>query len=181
MTFLNRNLAMLPLLALLLAGCSTPQQTIKTQPNTVYLLDHGDEININVSGEQDMSMRVKIDNSGNIDYPFIGVMLKGKSPEQVSKEIADKLRGNYLKNPMVTVSVAEYRKVYLLGEVKKPDGYAWARLNGGKSHCAGGGFTDRADRKDIQVRQSGSGLLNNVAADSAIQAGDTIIIGMSFF
>jgi polysaccharide export outer membrane protein len=73
-----------------------------------------------------MSMRVKIDNSGNIDYPFIGVMqLKGKSPEQVSKEIADKLRGNYLKNPMVTVSVAEYRKVYLLGEVKKPDGYAW--------------------------------------------------------
>ncbi|MFX4315276.1 polysaccharide export protein, partial [Enterobacter sp. 63] len=73
---------MLPLLALLLAGCSTPQQTIKTQPNTVYLLDHGDEVNINVSGEQDMSMRVKIDNSGNINYPFIGVMqLKGKSPE----------------------------------------------------------------------------------------------------
>ncbi len=28
MTFLNRTLAMLPLLALLLAGCSTPPQTI---------------------------------------------------------------------------------------------------------------------------------------------------------
>lgn len=26
---------------------------------------------------------------------------------------------------MVTVSIAEYRKIYLLGEVKKPDGYAW--------------------------------------------------------
>ncbi|MBV8043659.1 polysaccharide biosynthesis/export family protein [Pluralibacter sp.] len=184
MTLLNRNLAMLPLLALLLAGCTTPQQPIKTQPNTVYLLDHGDEVNINVSGEQDMSMRVKIDNSGNVDYPFIGVLqLKGKTPEEVSKEIADKLRGNYLQKPMVTVSIAEYRKVYLLGEVKKPDGYAWEPgLTAEKAIALAGGFTDRADRKDIQIRQSGSGqLLNNVAADSSVQAGDTIIIGMSFF
>ena len=44
--------------------------------------------------------------------------MKGKTPEQVSNEIADKLRGNYLQAPMVTVSIAEYRKVYLLGEVK---------------------------------------------------------------
>lgn len=37
MTFLNRTLVMLPLLALLLAGCSTPPQTIKTPPDAVYL------------------------------------------------------------------------------------------------------------------------------------------------
>ena len=37
---------MLPLLALLLAGCSTPPQTIKTPPDAVYLLDQGDEVNI---------------------------------------------------------------------------------------------------------------------------------------
>ncbi|EKP0814043.1 TPA: polysaccharide export protein, partial [Klebsiella pneumoniae] len=43
-------------------------------------------------------------------------------------------------------------------------------------------FTDRADRHDIQIRQARGGkLLENVAADSSVQAGDTIIIGMSFF
>ena len=58
--------------------------------------------------------------------------MKGKTPEQVSNEIADKLRGNYLQAPMVTVSIAEYRKVYLLGEVKT----GWicgSGFNGGKA------------------------------------------------
>lgn len=54
MILFNRKLAMLSLLALLLAGCSTPPQTIKTPPDAVYLLDQGDEVNIAVSGEQDL-------------------------------------------------------------------------------------------------------------------------------
>mgnify|MGYP001091009970 FL=1 len=102
--------AIIPLLALWLAGCSAPQQTIRTPPDAVYHLDQGDEINIAVSGEQDLTMRVKIDNSGSVDYPYIGsLMLKGKTPEQVGNEIADKLRGSYLQAPMVTVSIAEYQ------------------------------------------------------------------------
>lgn len=141
MILFNRKLAMLSLLALLLAGCSTPPQTIKTPPDAVYLLDQGDEVNIAVSGEQDLTMRVKIDNSGSIDYPYIGsLLMKGKTPEQVSNEIADKLRGNYLQAPMVTVSIAEYRKVYLLGEVKNRMDMPGARFNGGKSHCPGWRF-----------------------------------------
>ena len=46
--------AIIPLLALWLAGCSAPQQTIRTPPDAVYHLDQGDEINIAVSGEQDL-------------------------------------------------------------------------------------------------------------------------------
>lgn len=71
--------AVISLLALWLAGCSAPPQTIRTPPDAVYHLDQGDEINIAVSGEQDLTMRVKIDNSGSVDYPYIGsLMLKGK-------------------------------------------------------------------------------------------------------
>ncbi len=100
----------------------------------------------------------------------------------MSNEIADKLRGNYLQAPMVTVSIAEYRKVYLLGEVKNRMDMHGSGFNGGKAIATAGGFTDRADRHDIQIRQARGGkLLENVAADSSVQAGDTIIIGMSFF
>lgn len=66
--------------------------------------------------------------------------MKGKTPEQVSNEIADKLRGNYLQAPMVTVSIAEYRKVYLLGEVKNRMDMHGSGFNGGKSHCHGWRF-----------------------------------------
>lgn len=180
----SNNMALIPLLAALLAGCSAPPQTVRTQPDAVYLLDAGDEVNVTVSGEQDISMRFKIDNSGSITYPYIGQLtLRGKTPEQVSKEIADKLRGNYLQAPMVTVSVAEFRKIYLLGEVKKPDGYAWEPgLTAEKAIALAGGFTDRADRHDLRIRQARTGkLLENVTSDSAIQAGDTVIVGMSFF
>lgn len=180
----SKKMAFIPLLAVLLAGCSTPPQTLKAPQDAVYLLDAGDEVNITVSGEKDISMRFKLDTSGSITYPYLGkLMLKGKTPEQVGSEIADRLRGNYLQSPMVTVTIAQFRKIYLLGEVKKPDGYAWEPgMTAEKAVALAGGFTDRADRHDIRIRQSHSGkLLENVAPDSAIQAGDTVIIGMSFF
>jgi polysaccharide export outer membrane protein len=178
------KMAFLPLLAILLAGCSSPPQTVRTPPETVYHLDAGDEINITVSGEQDISMRFKLDSSGSINYPYIGkVTLKGKTADEVGNDIADRLRGDYLQAPMVTVSVTEFRKIYLLGEVQKPDGYAWEPgLTAEKAIALAGGFTDRADHHDISIRQAVSGkLLNNVALDSAVEAGDTVIIGMSFF
>ena len=179
-----KKIACLTLLAALLAGCSTPPQTIRTQPNAVYQLDAGDEVNITVSGEQDISMRLKIDNSGSITYPYIGQLtLRGKTPEEAGKEISDRLRGNYLQAPMVTVSVATFRKFYLLGEVKKPDGYAWEPgLTAEKAIALAGGFTDRADRSDLSIRQAKAGkLLKNIAPDSALEPGDTLIVGMSFF
>ncbi|MRS13621.1 polysaccharide export protein [Enterobacteriaceae bacterium RIT691] len=184
MILTSKKMAIFPLLAVLLSGCSAPKQTVRAPHDDVYLLGAGDEVNITVSGEQDISMRFKVDTSGSITYPYIGkVMLKGKSPEQVSKEIADRLRGNYLQSPMVTLTVAEFRKVYLLGEVKKPDGYAWEPgMTAEKAISRAGGFTDRADRDDISIRQAETGeILKNVTPESAVQAGDTVIVGMSFF
>ena len=179
-----KKMAIFPLLAMLLTACSAPKHTVHAQHDDVYLLDAGDEVNITVSGEQDISMRFKVDTSGSITYPYIGkVVLKGKSPEQVSQDITTRLKGNYLQSPMVTVTVAEFRKVYLLGEVKKADGYAWEPgMTAEKAISRAGGFTDRADRDDIRIRQAQTGkVIENVTPDSAVQAGDTIIVGMSFF
>ncbi|MGN2395658.1 SLBB domain-containing protein, partial [Klebsiella quasipneumoniae] len=73
--------------------------------------------------------------------------------------------------------------LFIQQSLKKPDGYAWEPgLTAEKAIALAGGFTDRADRHDIRIRQAHGGkLLENVAADSSVQAGDTIIIGMSFF
>ncbi|RNM14706.1 polysaccharide export protein, partial [Dickeya undicola] len=74
-----------------------------------YQLDEGDAVNILVYGEPEMTMKFMLDKSGAITFPYIGqLVLKGKTPGQVSDELTYRLRGDYLQNPMVTVSVAEF-------------------------------------------------------------------------
>ncbi|MBW7981433.1 polysaccharide export protein [Enterobacillus tribolii] len=149
-----------------------------------YWLGEGDQVNIVVAGEPDMTMRFMLDNGGTITFPYIGQLrLSGKTPEEVSAEITRRLRGDYLQNPMVTVTVSQFRNIFILGEVKKPDGYAWQPgLTVEKALALGGGFTDRADKHDLSIRLSGSNeLLENVDLRHSVHPGDTVIVGMSFF
>ena len=149
-----------------------------------YWLGAGDQINIVVAGEPDMSMRFLLDNSGTIAYPYIGQLrLLGKTPEEVSAELTQRLRGDYLQNPMVTVTVTQFRNIFILGEVENPNGYPWQPgLTVEKALALGGGFTDRADKHDLSIRLSGSNeLLENVDVRHSLRPGDTVIVGMSFF
>lgn len=149
-----------------------------------YLLGEGDQINIAVLGEPDMSMRFLLDSSGAITFPYIGELrLLGKTPEEVSAELTQRLRGDYLQNPMVTVTVTQFRNIFILGEIKKPDGYPWQPgLTVEKALALGGGYTDRANKHDLSIRLSGSNeLLENVDVRHSLNPGDTVIVGMSFF
>ncbi|ATO31485.1 hypothetical protein DZA65_00540 [Dickeya dianthicola] len=174
-------------LSVWLAGCtlSNPRQMDKPDNGTTgYQLDEGDSVNILVYGEPEMAMTFMLDKSGEITFPYIGqLVLKGKTPGQVGEELANRLRGDYLQNPMVTVSIAEFRKFYITGEVVKPNGYAYEPgLTVEKSLALAGGFTDRADRKDVSIRLSNSNqLIENVDVRHAVHPGDTVIVGMSFF
>nr|WP_210423828.1 polysaccharide biosynthesis/export family protein [Dickeya sp. CFBP 2040] len=174
-------------LSALLAGCtlSSPQQMDKPDSeDTGYQLDEGDAVNILVYGEPEMTMKFMLDKSGAITFPYIGqLVLKGKTPGQVSEELTHRLRGDYLQNPMVTVSIAEFRKFYITGEVHKPNGYGYEPgLTVEKALALAGGFTDRADRKDIAIRLSKSNqLIENVDVRHTVHPGDTVIVGMSFF
>ncbi|MFP2514652.1 polysaccharide biosynthesis/export family protein [Buttiauxella agrestis] len=175
------------LLSTLLAGCSTSTPPLMDSPDAGskgYQLDAGDAVNITVYGEPDMTMKFLIDKSGTITFPYIGeLVLKGKTPEQVSEELTNRLRGDYLQNPMVTVNITEFRKFYISGEVANPNGYAYEPgLTVEKTIALAGGFTDRADRKDINIRLSGTNqLLENVDVRHSVHPGDVVIIGMGFF
>lgn len=149
-----------------------------------YRIGEGDTVNIVVYGEPEMTMKFIVDKSGTINFPYIGVLgLKDKTPEQVNIELTQRLRNGYMVNPMVTVSLAEFRKFYVSGEVKSPNGFAWEPgLTVEKAIAQAGGFTDRADRKDINIRLSGSNqLLENVDLTHSVRPGDVVIIGMGFF
>ncbi|EID4419934.1 polysaccharide export protein [Vibrio vulnificus] len=166
---------------------SSPQVTQKEQRDASlddYHLGTGDKIEIIVYGEDDLSMKLKIGKAGLVNFPYIGeVKLTGRTPSEIETEIEKRLRGDYLLNPMVTVNLESFRLFYIFGEVEQPNGYEYQpRLTVEQAIAMAGGFTDRADKGDINIR-SGSTLelIEDVELTHPVNPGDTVIVEQSFF
>ncbi|MCU8502233.1 polysaccharide export protein [Vibrio vulnificus] len=166
---------------------SSPQMTQKEQRDASlddYHLGTGDKIEIIVYGEDDLSMKLKIGKAGLVNFPYIGeVKLIGRTPSEIETEIEKRLRGDYLLNPMVTVNLESFRLFYISGEVEQPNGYEYQpRLTVEQAIAMAGGFTDRADKGDINIR-SGSTLelIEDVELTHPVNPGDTVIVEQSFF
>ncbi|MGR2996091.1 polysaccharide biosynthesis/export family protein [Vibrio vulnificus] len=166
---------------------SSPEVTQKEQRDASlddYHLGTGDKIEIIVYGEDDLSMKLKIGKAGLVNFPYIGeVKLTGRTPSEIETEIEKRLRGDYLLNPMVTVNLESFRLFYISGEVEQPNGYEYQpRLTVEQAIAMAGGFTDRADKGDINIR-SGSTLelIEDVELTYPVNPGDTVIVEQSFF
>ncbi|MGL0814945.1 polysaccharide biosynthesis/export family protein [Vibrio vulnificus] len=166
---------------------SSPQVTQKEQRDASlddYHLGTGDKIEIIVYGEDDLSMKLKIGKAGLVNFPYIGeVKLTGRTPSEIETEIENRLRGDYLLNPMVTVNLESFRLFYISGEVEQSNGYEYQpRLTVEQAIAMAGGFTDRADKGDINIR-SGSTLelIEDVELTHPVNPGDTVIVEQSFF
>ncbi|EJB5269281.1 polysaccharide export protein [Vibrio vulnificus] len=166
---------------------SSPQMTQKEQRDASlddYHLGTGDKIEIIVYGEDDLSMKLKIGKAGLVNFPYIGeVKLTGRTPSEIETEIENRLRGDYLLNPMVTVNLESFRLFYISGEVEQPNGYEYQpRLTVEQAIAMAGGFTDRADKGDINIRSSSTlELIEDVELTHPVNPGDTVIVEQSFF
>jgi len=150
-----------------------------------YLLAAGDAIQVRVYGEDDLSMRLEIPASGRVDYAFVGELeLAGKTVRAVQQEIHDRLLGDFLVTPRVSVSVARYRNFYVYGEVARPGGYAWEPgLTVRKVITLAGGLKERASGSKWFLVPEGGGAAEQrrVSEDDLVSPGDTLTIEQSFF
>ncbi|HAS6086204.1 polysaccharide biosynthesis/export family protein [Vibrio vulnificus] len=166
---------------------SSPQVTQKESRDASlddYHLGTGDKIEIIVYGEDDLSMKLKIGKAGLVNFPYIGeVKLTGRTPSEIETEIENRLRGDYLLNPMVTVNLESFRLFYISGEVEQPNGYEYQpRLTVEQAIAMAGGFTDRADKGDINIRSGSTlALIEDVELTHPVNPGDTVIVEQSFF
>lgn len=92
-----------------------------------YRIGPQDKLNISVFQVKELTLEeVQVDGSGNISLPLIGnVVAGGRTATELSTEIANRLRGQYLQSPQVSVSVAEAisQKVTVDGSVIEPGVY----------------------------------------------------------
>lgn len=177
-----RFLRLLTLLLFLLPpGASAQDDVLQSH----YRLAPGDVIEVRVYGEDDLSMRLSVPTDGSVDYAFVGRFdLAGKTLSAVEQEIHDRLEGDYLVQPRVSVSVVSYRDVYVYGEVARPGGYAWEPgLTVRKVITLAGGLRERASgRKWFLVPEGGTeDDRRRVDEDVPVNPGDTLTIGESFF
>lgn len=150
-----------------------------------YTLGSGDVIKITVFGQDDLSVETRVSNIGVIRYPFLGdIHLVGKTVNQVELLIDKGLRGDYLVDPSVSVTVLEYRPFFINGEVKRPGGYPYQHgLTVEKAAALAGGYTERASKNAVTIRRSVTGkeVGIEVSASEIVMPGDIITVPQRFF
>jgi len=151
-----------------------------------YRLASGDVISIQVFGEEDLSReKIRLSDAGTISYPVLGeIRVLGITAGDLEQFIADGLRGKYLVNPKVSVSIQEYRQFFVNGQVEKPGGYSYIPgLTVRKAVSLAGGFKERADKgKIFIIHDTDSNQASEpVDQSSSVLPGDIITVEESFF
>ena len=149
-----------------------------------YRVSSGDLIQIQVFGEDELSIETRLSDAGTISFPFLGEL---KIQDMTTGEVTDMLTANlkdgYLLDPSVNVTVKEYREFYIHGQVEKPGAYPYQPgLTVQKAAALAGGFTERASTSKMFITRDGQTtppLKTQLGA--VVQPGDIIMIEESFF
>ena len=151
-----------------------------------YKLGAGDVITIRVLGEDDLKREhVKLSDAGTVSFPVLGeIRVKGMTVGALEEYVTSGLKGRYLLNPQVTVSIDEYRNFYVNGMVEKPGGYPFSPgLTVRKAISIAGGFKERASREKINVIHDDDPKQTpqKVDLNTALLPGDIVTVEESFF
>jgi polysaccharide export outer membrane protein len=146
-----------------------------------YLLDSGDKLRIFVYGHPNLSRLYTVDQSGMVSVPLIGdVPARGRTTRSLGRAIAARLGSQYVRDPQVTVDIAQNRPFFILGEVRNAGQYPY--VSGVTVQAAiaiAGGYADRADERRVQItRRHSGGIVEkmDVPPDYVVQPGDTLYV-----
>lgn len=172
--------------ALLLGLLISIGQSVAAEGNSTYKLASGDVIRIHVFSEPDLSFEeIRLTDAGTFSYPFIGeVRAKGKTAAELEALLIEKLQGDFLIDPRISISVLEYREFFISGEVKQPGGYRFQPgLTLRRAIALAGGLTERASTNRITLIRDDSSDRKPTRADldTPVMPGDSINIDQGFF
>jgi polysaccharide export outer membrane protein len=165
---------------------SSPLFAATSTEVSTYKLGSGDMISIRVLGEEDLKReKVRLSDAGTISFPVLGeIRVKGMTVGALEDFITRGLKGRYLINPQVTVSIDEYRNFYVNGMVEKPGGYPYSPgMTVRKAISIAGGLKERASRDKINIIREDDlqQTPRHVDMNTAVGPGDIVTIEESFF
>ncbi|NOY61573.1 MAG: sugar ABC transporter substrate-binding protein [Gammaproteobacteria bacterium] len=201
----QRRLVSLSLILMVLwvTGCAATKPLavadISQGATADYVIGPGDQINIFVWRNADVSISVAVRPDGKVSTPLVEDMVAiGKTPTQLAREIESVL-ATYIKDPIVTVIVTGFggpynKQIRIVGEAAQPRAIPYSEnmtlldvmiAVGGLTEFAAG---DRAQivrtiggsQKKIPVRLS-SLMDGDIDANALMRPGDILLIPESWF
>jgi len=165
-----------------------------------YLIGPGDNLNIFVWRNNDLSRSVPVRPDGRISIPLVeDLEVTGKTPTELAREI-EKALGLYVKDPIVTVIVTGFlgpysQQVRVLGEAQKPKALPYReKMSLLDLMIAVGGLTEFAagnrskivrivDGKQMEIEVRLEDLISDgdITANVDLLPGDILIIPESWF
>jgi polysaccharide biosynthesis/export protein len=195
--------------AVLLAACAGPSFppapiSASTQDYT-YIVGPGDNINIIVWRNPEISMSVPVRPDGKFSTPLIDELVaQGKTSVEISREIEKKLE-KYVRDPVVTVIVTSFvgpydQQIRIIGEAAKPQGIPYKQyMTLLDVMIAVGGLTDFADGNGASILRTSDGgkdgfggtqfsvrlrdlvRRGDISANVEMKPGDILIIPQGWF
>lgn len=188
---------------LLLAGCASskfppapPQSSLNDYS---YVVGAGDNLNIIVWRNPELSTTVPVRPDGKIAAPLIDeMMVQGKNSVEVARELEKQL-GKYVRDPVVTVIVTSFvgpysEQIRVVGEAAKPQFLPYKqKMSLLDVMIAVGGLTDFADGNGATILRTAEGnkqyavrlkdliRRGDVSANVDMRPGDILIIPQSLF
>lgn len=186
------------------AGLLAPaqaQQRPAVQPQTAvpqgvripdYTLSPGDELEVSVWKEPDLTKTVVVRPDGKFSVPLAGeVQAANRSIDQIQADVTNRLK-KYIPEAVVTVAITklEGNRIYVIGQVNKPGTFTMnPRLNVLQALSMAGGMTPFAGVNDIIVMRNAGGQQRmlpfrfgdvsrgrNLEQNVQLEAGDVVIV-----
>ena len=192
-------------LAGLLSGCASSKASLPPAPTTIssgdysYVIGAGDNLNIIVWRNPELSLSVPVRPDGKVSAPLVDELVaQGKTSSEVARDIERKL-STYVRDPVVTVIVTSFvgpysEQIRVVGEAAKPQFLPYKqKMTLLDVMIAVGGLTDFADGNGASILRSAEGnkqyavrlkdlvKRGDVSANVEMRPGDILIIPQSFF
>jgi polysaccharide export outer membrane protein len=188
--------------ALALAGCATPgaAPADTAVPVTDYLIGAGDNLNIIVWRNPEVSMAVPVRPDGKITTPLVeDLPAAGKTSSQLARDI-EKSLAKFIQQPVVTVVVSGFVGTYdeqirVIGQAAKPQSLPYRNgmslmdvliAVGGVTEFASGNRasivrTIDGKQQKLAVRLDDLIKSGDISANLQMRPGDVLVIPESFF
>jgi polysaccharide export outer membrane protein len=190
------------LFGVLATGCATgypPAPAAAANPDYRYLIGPGDQINIVVWRNPELSVTVPVRPDGRISTPLVeDLPAVGKDPATLARDI-EKALAKYIRDPVVTVILSgiagsQTEQVRVIGEAQKPAAIPYRQnMTVLDVMITVGGLTDFADgnravllrgsegNKPYTVRLTDLVKRGDVSANVEMRPGDVVIIPRGWF
>ena len=184
-----------------LFACSSypPAPPMAASPDYNYIIGPGDNVNIVVWRNPELSMSVPVRPDGKITAPLVeDLPAMGKNPTTLARDIEAAL-GQFIRDPVVTVIVTGFvgpysEQIRVVGEASKPQTLPYKQnmtlldvmiVVGGLTDFSDGNATTllRSSEGNKQYRVRVADLIKrgDVSANVEMKPGDVLIIPRSWF